>query len=174
MTNFNKKIEILANLTIIVVAALLAVVMVKDHLLTREPASPRQSVNQPVESRKQIANGTNLSSLDVDWKQSKQTLVLAISSTCRFCTDSAPFYRTLIQNKRDTRVVAVLPQPVEEGKVYLQKLGVAVDEVRQLPLNKLGARGTPTLLLVDPSGSIKNSWVGKLPREKEAEVLSNL
>src|SRR5437764_10648978 len=124
LTNLAKQTEVMANFTIIVVAGLLAVVVVRDHLLTRAPVSASQSASQPRESANQIANGTKLSSLDVDWKQSKQTLVLAISSVCHFCTDSAPFYRTLIQNKRDTRVVAILPQPVEEGKVYLQRLGV--------------------------------------------------
>ena len=100
--------------------------------------------------------------------------MLAISSTCHFCSDSAPFYKTLLQNKKDTRVVAVLPQSVEEGKSYLQRLGVSVDEVRQLPLNKIGVHGTPTLILIDTSGSVKNSWVGKLPTEKEADVVKHL
>lgn len=175
-TKLDKKIEIAANVTIIVVAVLLAIVAVKDHLLTREPnvVNARQSVNQPVDDPKQIANVTNLSSLEFDWTQSKQTLVLAISSACHFCTDSASFYKTLIQNKKDTRIVAVFPQPVEQGRNYLQKLGVSVDEIRQLPLNKIGVHGTPTLMLVDTSGSVKNSWVGKLPADKENDVLERL
>jgi thioredoxin-related protein len=110
----------------------------------------------------------------VDWKQSRQTLVLAISSTCHFCTDSASFYQTLVQNRKDTQVVAVLPQPVEEGKSYLEKLGVSVDEIRQLPLNQIGVHGTPTLILVDSSGSVRNSWTGKLPPETETEVMKRL
>lgn|SRR2546425_2633802 len=174
LSNFNKKIELIANLTIIIVASLLAVVLIKDHLLTRAPVGASRSVSQPRESENQTANGTNLSSLDVDWKQSKQTLVLAISSTCHFCSESAPFYRKLAQQKRNTRLVAVLPQSEADGQEYLSKLGVSVDEVRQLPLDKIGVRGTPTLFLVDDSGVVRNSWEGKLAAEQEADVLSTV
>jgi len=34
--------------------------------------------------------------------------------------------------------------------------------------------GTPTLLLVNEKGEISNSWVGKIPKEKEKEVISQL
>ena len=111
---------------------------------------------------------------DLDWKQNGQTLVLAISSTCQFCTDSASFYKTLVQSKNATRLIAVLPQSPDEGKNYLQSLGVTVDEIKQLSLDKLGVRGTPTLLLVDDYGLVKNSWVGKLPPDKESEVIASL
>jgi len=173
-TNLNTRIELAANLTIIVVATLFAVVLVKDHFLNREPVAPSQNISQRVEGPNQMSGGTNLSSLGIDWKQNKQTLVLAISSTCHFCTDSATFYQTLIQNKKDTRIVAVLPQTVAEGKSYLQKLGVSVDEVRQLPLDKIGVRGTPTLMLINASGAVADSWIGKLSPDKEADVLKRL
>ncbi len=161
-------------MAIIVVAVLLAVVVIKDHLLKRQDTSVRQRVNQPLESSKQIANGANLSSFDVDWKQSKQTLVLAISSTCHYCTESATFYKRLMQSKKTTRIVAVLPQPVQDGREYLERLGVSVDDVRQLGFDKLGVRGTPTLLLVDSSGVVKSIWIGKLKPEQETAVLDAL
>jgi hypothetical protein len=172
--NLNKKIELAANMTIIAVGMLLCVVVVKNHLLDRQDTNVKAEVSQKQQVAQRIAIGTNLGSLDVDWKQSRQTLVLAISSTCHFCTDSAPFYKTLVQAKKDTRVVAVLPQSAEEGKSYLQKLGVTVDEVRQLPLDKIGVHGTPTLMLVDNSGAVKGSWVGKLSGESQADVLQRL
>jgi thioredoxin-related protein len=178
LMNVSKKIELAANVAIIAVACLLAIVLIKNHLFTgaraNEPANTKQSSNQPVLSENQIGKGTHLSSLDVDWKQSKQTLVLAISNTCHFCTDSAPFYQALVKAKKDARVVAVLPQPVEEGRAYLEKLGVSVDEIRQLPLDKIGVRGTPTLILVDTSGTVKDLWVGRLPPEKETDVMNRL
>lgn len=115
-----------------------------------------------------------MSSLDIDWKQNKQTLILAISSSCHFCTESAPFYKKLAQNKGDTRLVALLPQPVEEGREYLERLGVSVDEVRQSSLDQIGVHGTPSLLLVDASGVVKNFWVGRLPPDQESTVLDAL
>ncbi len=56
LTNLAKKTEVMANFTIVVVAGLLAVVVVRDHLLTRAPVNASQSVSQPRESANQIAN----------------------------------------------------------------------------------------------------------------------
>src|SRR5260370_41573734 len=49
------------------------------------------------------SNRRSLSSLDINWKEHKQTLVLALSSNCHFCTASADFYRKLAEKrmKRD-------------------------------------------------------------------------
>ena len=116
----------------------------------------------------------NVAALDVNWKGSNQTLVLAISANCHFCTESATFYKSLVLNRGNTHLVAVLPQPVEDGKKYLERLGVSVDEVRQLPLDQIGIYGTPSLLLVDASGIVKNFWQGKLTADKEVAVLDAL
>jgi hypothetical protein len=160
-----KKIELIANVAIIVIACLLATVLVRQHLFAKpaevsvkeQPAGPR-------------ASSPSVTSLDINWAANRQTLILAISSSCHFCTASAPFYQKLVQNKSKTKLIAVLPQSVQEGENYLKRLGVAVDEVRQLDFNQIGVQGTPTLLLVDRSGVIRNSWVGKLPSDKESVV----
>jgi hypothetical protein len=70
--------------------------------------------------------------------------------------------------------VAVLPQDVSEGRKYLNELGVPINEVRQSTLESLGVGGTPTLILVDNKGAVTDSWVGKLPPDKESEVLGHL
>lgn len=112
LTGISKKIEIAANLAIVVVACLLAIVLIKSYLL---PNSGQRSEGQ--------SNNTErlklpvVSSVDIDWKQNRQTLLLAVSSNCRFCTESAPFYKKLAEQKHNTRLVAILPQSVSEGKV---------------------------------------------------------
>ena len=174
LTSLSKKIELIANVAIIVVACLLATVLVKNYFFTKSSERTNTSESQSVQSQSQPVNSPTVSSLDVDWKQNKQTLILAISSSCHFCTESAPFYKKLAQNKGDTRLVALLPQSVEEGKKYLERLGVSVDEVRQSSLDQIGVHGTPSLLLVDSSGVVKNFWVGKLPADKEVTVLDAL
>jgi len=63
---------------------------------------------------------------------------------------------------------------VEEGRKYLERLGVSVDEVRQLSLDQIGVTGTPSLLLVDASGVVKNFWVGRLAPDLEATVMDAL
>lgn len=100
--------------------------------------------------------------------------MLAISTTCHFCTESAAFYKKLVQLRKATRLIAITPQSIENAKKYLESLGVAVDEVKQLPLERIGVQGTPTLLLPDSSGTVIQTWAGKLTPEKEHHVLSAL
>jgi hypothetical protein len=71
-------------------------------------------------------------------------------------------------------LVAVLPQATEEGKRYLEGLGVDVNEIRQSSLSEIKVTGTPTLMLVNSDGIVTDSWVGKLPADQEADVLSKV
>jgi hypothetical protein len=70
--------------------------------------------------------------------------------------------------------VAVLPQEVGAGREYLQRLSVPIGEVRQAAPSAVGARVTPTLILVDGGGVVTHSWVGKLAAAEESEVLERL
>jgi len=67
-----------------------------------------------------------------------------------------------------------MPQPVEAAQEYLKSMGIITDEVRQLGLDSIGVRGTPTLLLVNSSGVVERAWVGKLNRDQEQAVLDVL
>jgi thioredoxin-related protein len=170
MKNLTKKIEVAANVAIIVVAALLILVLVKHFILP--------SVVEPTpKPAPEIARGSKVSLSDVDWARSEQTLLLALSEGCRYCTESAPFYQKIAQaraSQSNLRIIAVFPQPVSEAQKYLSSLGVSVDEVRQAPLDVLEVRGTPTLILVNREGIVKDVWTGKVPADKEPEVLSKL
>ena len=100
-----------------------------------------------------------------------------LSSDCRYCTESAPFYQRLTREtagRADVHLIALFPQEVEEGRKYLTNLGVSIDEIRQAAPGSTGAGGTPTLILVDAQGVVKNSWVGKLSAPEESEVLNQL
>ena len=110
---------------------------------------------------------------DVDWRRSKQTLVLVLREGCHFCSDSAEFYRQLAMESRQTKtkLVTVLPGSIEDSRKYLNDLKVPINEIRQSPLSKVNVRGTPTLLLVNEKGVVTKSWVGQLPRDRESEVL---
>ena len=160
LTGIIKKIELAANLAILVVSCLLAIALIKAYFVN--------------ESGEEVTSKPSVASLDIAWNQNGQTLILALSRNCRFCTESAPFYKQLSHSKGNTHLVALLPQSVEEGREYLQELEVSVDEVKQFSLEKIGVSGTPTLLLVDTSGLVKSFWVGKLSPEQEAAVLSML
>jgi len=177
MNKFAQKIELASQVAIIIVAALVGAVLVKNHLLTSAQPKGAAAVNKPASGLSADAglNGKAISLPDISWKKGDQTLVLALSTTCHFCSESAPFYKQVIEKRRaGTRIVAVLPQSVEAGRKYLSGLGITVDDVRQAPPSSLGVQGTPTLLLVNKEGVITSSWRGKLQHEKELEVITRL
>jgi len=159
-----RKIEMAANIAIIIAA--LAVVLIFIRNYTQKPAGPPPT----------IATGTKLPLQDVNWQSSEKNLVLVVSTTCHFCTESAGFYRELVSQckQQHVRTIAVLPQVVPEAESYLKNEGVTVDEVRQSALSDIKVYGTPTLLLVDSGGIVRNVWEGKLPDKQEKEVLAKL
>ncbi len=102
---------------------------------------------------------------------------MALSTQCHFCSESAQFYQRVAQERTragSLRLVAVLPQPVDESQQYLKELGVTVDDVKQLRLDSIGVNGTPTLIMANSEGIVADSWRGKLSDEKELEVIARL
>jgi peroxiredoxin len=168
MGNLHKRVELLSNIAIIAVAILLGILLVNRYLML--PGSPK---SEPVEGAR-IKPGMKLSLSGVDWGRGDKTLLMVLSTNCRYCTESVPFYQRLAQQKalrKNARLIAILPQSHGEAEKYLNDHGISVDEVRQPAPGAAYARSTPTLIIVDKTGSVAGSWVGKLPPEKEAEVM---
>jgi thiol-disulfide isomerase/thioredoxin len=176
-----KKLEVLANIAVVITSVTLCSVLVKKYFFSptkqEAPVEAVQSKSPPsgAPQRPSIPAGTKVSLPGIDWSKSTRTVVLALSTTCHFCSESAPFYQKLQQQKpTDVRVVAVLPQPIEDSRNYLNKLGVRVTDVFQSSLSSVGVSGTPTLLLVDNEGSVTGSWVGKLSESEAAQVIAQI
>lgn len=169
MSNLSAKIETTANIAVIIVAVLISTFLVKAHLSPNLIAAPTTT-----QLASELAKGKSVDgrAIGVDWKKNHRTLVLALSTTCHFCKDSIPFYRKLGATGTDVKMVAVLPQAVTEAQQYLGSAGVHVDDVKQVPMNTLGVRGTPTLLLVNDVGVVTDLWVGKLQPDQETQVLT--
>lgn len=163
-----KKIELLANISIIAVALLLGAAVVRQYVL-RAGQPPRPTTSQ-------IQPGTKVNLPGVDWPKGSRTLILALQKGCHFCSESAPFYRRLAPaaSEKNVRLVAVLPQSQDDAHQYLADLGVPISDVAQAPLTSINVRGTPTLILVDDKGQVIDSWVGKLPGDGEAKVLNSI
>lgn len=177
--NLSKRIEIAANVAIIVVALVAVTALVKRNFVAvKAPPLPgARTQAQPHEPLRPVP-GSKVSLPDVDWAASKQTFVLALAKGCHFCSESAPFYQKLLREigkHADTRLIALFPRgSAIEARKYLNEIGVSISEVREASLEAIGTRGTPTLVLVDDSGSVKESWLGRLQEDKELEVLSRL
>jgi hypothetical protein len=158
------KIEAVANIIVIVFAVVVGSFFLKDRLSTAAPES------------NEIKAGDKLANLDGwDWSAHDQTLVLVLRKGCHFCEDSAPFYQRLIsqpqQGGSNSNIVAVFPDTADTVKEVVQSEGLGVHAVAGVPLEKLKISATPTLLLVDRSGTVLNAWVGMLSPRQEQEVM---
>ena len=172
MRNLVKRVELLANVAIILVAVLLGVVLVKQLVLNK----PSQPV-RPASARREIARGDKVPVAGVDWAKNSHTLLLVLQKGCHFCTESAPFYQQLVKQtsgRSDIQLVALLPQSVSEGKQYLAQNGIDIADVRQVSPGQINVGGTPTLVLVNNEGVVSDVWAGKLPPDSESQVLSKL
>ncbi|MGZ8843532.1 MAG: TlpA family protein disulfide reductase [Pyrinomonadaceae bacterium] len=176
-----KKLEVLANIAVIVTSVVLCSALVRRYFFSGNkqtvaaPTSSTSSAYGNTPSRRTPQPGTKISLPGIDWSKSSRTVVLALSTTCHFCNESAPFYQNLAQQKPgNVSLIAVFPQPVEDSRNYLNKLGVRTTDVVQSSLRSIGASGTPTLLLVDNNGSITASWVGKLSDSEAASVIEQI
>lgn len=171
MDSFRKNVELAANTAILVVAVLLCLSLVKNQFSDN---SPPDITARALNSDSTLRADEKIDLPGIDWQKNGNTLLLVLSTTCYYCTESAAFYRRLQQESGNAHLVAVFPQSVSEGEAYLKKLAVPVDDVRQVTVDSLNVRGTPTLVLVDSTGEVKDSWVGKLPPNQEAQVIARL
>src|SRR3954463_11461469 len=118
MGKLTNRIEIIANVAIILVAGLLSVVLVKGMFYRSQPA--------PVP---QIKIGAKLTLPDLNWAQQDQTLLITLQKGCHFCAESALFYQRLAreaEGQKKTQLVAVLPQAPTESRQYLSDLSVLI------------------------------------------------
>ena len=171
-----------ANLGIIVIGFLLMFIVLDQYII-----SPKKSDLNPMiatsasSSRLPDTNGESLIGTvlplnGVNWKESNTTVVMYLSTTCHFCSESVPFYQRLVKEKakNNFKLVPVLPQNENEASEYLESHNVKVDQILSSPLASSGITGTPTLLLAGSDGTVVGFWRGKLNDKKEAEVLLEL
>jgi len=111
MNPLARRIETVANVGIIVVAIVVCVAAVR-YFRTKASGSEAPT---PV-----IAAGTKINLQSEDWARNRQTLLLALSTNCKYCSASAEFYQRLVKTaSANTKLVAVLPQTPEESQQYL-------------------------------------------------------
>jgi hypothetical protein len=168
-----RKLETIANLSIIVAALMFCATISKDRWLSK-PASTSGSSAGTESSLK----GTQLKLSGVKWDQADKTLVMALSTQCHFCQESAPFYKELtaspaVKAKR-VAIVTVFPQQQGEAETFVKGNQMYADNVLSMPLQLLGTSATPTLLLVDRTGKIERLWIGVLSRSQQKDLLVEL
>lgn len=168
--NFTKKIELFANIAIIVVAVVLTGVLIKKFVFNDSSAAA-------ISPKENISIGTKVNLPEVDWAANGQTLMLVLSTDCHFCHESLPFYQKLTEQNAGSekiKIVAVFPQETAVAENYLKTNGVTVNRVYQAQPPNIGVGGTPTLLLVDRNGAVTQTWLGKLGADQQQKVFESL
>ena len=155
MRSLSQKLNLILNIALVACAVVFVSVLIKTHYLRHDEVSQARA----------LAIGDKIDLQGFNWPSNRRTIILALSKHCPYCLESAQFYQQLIKEVKehsDVHLAAIFTESVPEAKNYLEQMSVSIDDVRQAPLSALGFKGTPTLLVVDETGQIKDLWLGKL------------
>jgi glutaredoxin len=165
-----QRLETATNIAILVLAAVMCVILIRDYVAPRIFPPSRGRGPAPAAS---IPSPIRLAGLD--FSRSDRTLLFVISSTCPYCRKSEEFYRSLTGKAREYKNIqfaAALPQPEPEAREYIQQAGLDFRQVVSADLPTIGIAGTPTLVLLDKNGNVLRYWLGVLPPEGQQRVIA--
>lgn len=161
-----KALDRIANIAIILAVAVFLTLVIRGEFFRRTPA-PAHSSSALVGSTFRLPG--------VHFPAQHDSLVLGISTTCHFCSESLPFYKQLAdQLQGRLEMYAVLPQTQNEAGHYLADAGLSAVHPVSADLGSLGISATPTLLLLDSSGKVKSVWLGKQDEAGQKRILAAL
>lgn len=166
----NSRLEIAGHIAFLLMCVVVTGVALQRGLPATTGAAEVHS--QPVKP------GTQLRLSEELRRGSEGVVLLALSTSCRFCTESMTFYERLTDNDavRSGRLsVGVLSvQGLEPMRAYLATHGLQVPAVVQLGSSGVQIQGTPTLVVVDRAGVVRESWGGLLGPQQQAKVLRTI
>ncbi|HET9402871.1 MAG TPA: hypothetical protein VFO34_18130 [Candidatus Acidoferrales bacterium] len=161
-----RKIELAANVAILAFVAIVGTLYVRREYLSQ----PRL---QSVKVGDRLPLLTNYA-----WNEHTKTLLLAIRDGCRFCEDSAPFYRELAKLESNGQLGAhvLLAFPDEEAVAQRVRRDESLDlDYRSsVSFTSLKVYGTPTAILTDSQGRVQRVWIGELRAPDQDAVLQSL
>ena len=162
-------LEISTNIAVLLLT--IAVLSVLAIIVFVKPSTP--SLNPGLERGKGFAQVSN-----VDYRSSEQTLLIALNTNCSYCRESLPLYRKLLdterQGSKSLHIVALFPNSPGEVAKYLKENQLVIDTVAGVDFGSLRISGTPTMILVNNSGEVKDFWTGKLEDSEAVEFVRSL
>jgi hypothetical protein len=137
---------------------LVVAVIAQQKFGTPSPVSPKVVVGAVLEP-----------TADVTYGPTELTILVGLSSNCRFCEESMPAFRQLNEYVRSRagrlRVFALALEPLETLGTYLQKNGLTT--FRPITIDRRAALAvvaalTPQVVVVNRSGTVMESWTGRI------------
>jgi hypothetical protein len=118
---------------------------------------------------------------DLVWSDRDVTVLLGLSTTCRYCDQSMPALRRLNSQieRRDGRVsgIAVSAEAADVLADYLRRNGLSAFSPRTVRRDSALGRTaalTPSIVLLDRRGVVLRTWPGLVTGERLEEVLAYL
>lgn len=174
MSNTTSKLDKATNVAFIITCVILCVYVSGKMVPSNRVASggpPRLSYK----------TGDKLPAVPgVKYAEADVTVVLFVQSECRYCKESMPFYKRLADtlNSRGGASRRLLIAASFEDEIttkdYLAGHGVRPDGISRIRPGTLAVQGTPTLFVVDRSGTLRGAWMGRLDASAEREVLKTV
>jgi hypothetical protein len=98
-----------------------------------------------------------------------------MDTDCGSCQDSVPFYKQLARARNNhpggARVIAVFPNTEDEVREFVRRNELGLETISSADFVPLKIAGTPTIVLVDNGGKIRDFWLGKLSKDEEQQVI---
>lgn len=166
-TRAKNLLETTTNIAILVTCIVITVGIVRTDW--SEPvlpeAAPAGSVLEPIEP--------------IQFNVAERTIILGVHSACTFCTQSMPAFRHLVEGARrqpsgKLQVVGIGRESAAVLRGYFAANGIGAIQVGSIPEGSAAislVATTPSIVLVDKSGEVIDSWRGRLEPGRAAQIL---
>lgn len=106
----------------------------------------------------------------VSLEPGQRSILIFVRSGCIYCKQSMPFYRELMGGKMQARLIVLGAESKETLATYCASYGLSPDSIASVPMGATKFAVTPTLVVVEPDGTVVDAWTGELDRSRQAEV----
>jgi hypothetical protein len=167
----SKALNLAANACLLVAAGTLGVTVWYKYF-------HHQTVPQPITASLLVQAGSIAPPITgISYASHEQSLLLFLSTTCRYCEDSVPFYNKLqgvaLRSNDKWNVIGMFSQPGGLVTEFKARVNLEAKVVPGVEFRRFGVKSTPTVLLVDRQGVVKRVWVGA-SRASESAILAAL
>src|SRR5262249_2048298 len=169
-SKFRRNVELCANVAIFLMVIGYAVVFAKNYF-----SKPKQ-LNPP---GAEFVKGERIKDIPgVDFSTYSNTVLLALNTGCTYCTQSIAFYKRLAEfvskNNGSCQIIALFPNKEDKVSEYVKEHQLPIKYVGKVDYDALKVKATPSLILADSRGKIKEYWTGKLSEDREKEVFNSI
>jgi peroxiredoxin len=164
----SKALNLVANACLVLAAGTLGVAVWYKYL--HHPAVPVSGLP--------IQLGSNAPLVpSISYASHERSLLVFLSTTCRYCEAGVPFYNKLhgvaLASNDKWNVVGVFLQPADQVAAFRARVNLQAKLLPNVDFSRFGVRSTPTVLLVDRQGIVRQVWVGA-SRANESAILATL